>query len=129
MKNDSNICTLTDSYKFTHHAMYPKGTEGVYSYFESRKGAEFDETVFFGLQYYVKKYLEGQVVTQEKLASLGALTAGIAHEIKNPLNFVNNFAEISVELNCPVLNQFLNIVHRMVKFHACLCQFRVILSE
>jgi len=39
-----------------------------------------------------------QLVVQEKLASLGALTAGIAHEIKNPLNFVNNFAELSVEL-------------------------------
>ena len=39
-----------------------------------------------------------QLVTQQKLASLGALTAGIAHEIKNPLNFVNNFAEISKEM-------------------------------
>jgi ligand-binding sensor domain-containing protein/signal transduction histidine kinase len=39
-----------------------------------------------------------QLVTQQKLASLGALTAGIAHEIKNPLNFVNNFAEMSQEL-------------------------------
>ena len=39
-----------------------------------------------------------QVVKQEKLASLGALTAGIAHEIRNPLNFVNNFAELSSEL-------------------------------
>ncbi len=39
-----------------------------------------------------------QLVMQEKLASLGQLTAGIAHEIKNPLNFVKNFAEISVEL-------------------------------
>ena len=39
-----------------------------------------------------------QVVTQEKLASLGALTAGIAHEIRNPLNFVNNFAALSREL-------------------------------
>ncbi len=39
-----------------------------------------------------------QLVTQQKLASLGALTAGIAHEIKNPLNFVNNFSVISKEL-------------------------------
>jgi signal transduction histidine kinase/ligand-binding sensor domain-containing protein len=39
-----------------------------------------------------------QLVQQEKLASLGQLTAGIAHEIKNPLNFVNNFSDLSVEL-------------------------------
>ena len=39
-----------------------------------------------------------QVAQQEKLASLGALTAGIAHEIRNPLNFVNNFAVLSKEL-------------------------------
>jgi signal transduction histidine kinase len=39
-----------------------------------------------------------QLVTQQKLASLGQLTAGIAHEIKNPLNFVNNFAVLSVDL-------------------------------
>ncbi len=44
------------------------------------------------------KAMQEQLVTQEKLASLGALTAGIAHEIKNPLNFVNNFAELSVEM-------------------------------
>ncbi len=39
-----------------------------------------------------------ELVTKEKLASLGTLTAGIAHELKNPLNFVNNFASLSVQL-------------------------------
>jgi two-component system, NtrC family, sensor kinase len=39
-----------------------------------------------------------QLAVQEKMASLGTLTVGIAHEIKNPLNFVNNFADVSTEL-------------------------------
>ncbi|MEG4233888.1 ATP-binding protein [Microcoleus sp. Pol11C3] len=42
--------------------------------------------------------MQNQIVVQEKLASLGSLTAGIAHEIRNPLNFVNNFSELSAEL-------------------------------
>jgi len=44
------------------------------------------------------KKTQQQLVQSQKMASLGQLTAGIAHEIKNPLNFVNNFAETSVEL-------------------------------
>lgn len=44
------------------------------------------------------KATQEQLIQSEKLASLGELTAGIAHEIQNPLNFVNNFSDVSVEL-------------------------------
>src|SRR5688572_17346963 len=44
------------------------------------------------------KATQSQLVQQEKMASLGELTAGIAHEIQNPLNFVNNFSEVNREL-------------------------------
>jgi nicotinamide phosphoribosyltransferase len=62
-----NIVTMTDSYKMGHWQQYPDGTEYVYSYFEARNGAKFDETVFFGLQYLMLEYLEGVVVTKEKI--------------------------------------------------------------
>jgi nicotinamide phosphoribosyltransferase len=64
-----NLITLTDSYKVTHWKQYPPGTEKVYSYFESRlpDDMHMPNVVFFGLQYYLKEYLLGQVVTKEKI--------------------------------------------------------------
>ncbi|MEE0936157.1 MAG: nicotinate phosphoribosyltransferase [Methanobrevibacter sp.] len=72
---ENNICLLTDSYKVTHHYFYPKVTEKIYSYLESRVGAEFNKTIFYGLQYILKKYLEGQIVTQEKIDEADNLIA------------------------------------------------------
>ena len=60
---------------------------------EQQRKAEELERAYRDLQKF-----QDQLVTQEKLASLGALAAGIAHEIKNPLNFISNFSALSVEL-------------------------------
>ncbi|MBK8966005.1 MAG: histidine kinase [Lewinellaceae bacterium] len=51
------------------------------------------------------KAAQTQLVHSEKMASLGELTAGIAHEIQNPLNFVNNFSQLSAELAAELLDE------------------------
>lgn len=56
-----NFILSTDSYKVSHWKQYPPGTQTVYSYLESR-GGKYNETVFFGLQYYLNYYLSGHVV-------------------------------------------------------------------
>jgi nicotinamide phosphoribosyltransferase len=63
----TNIILLSDSYKASHKNFYPKGTQFVHSYLESR-GGKFPQTTFFGLQYVLKKYLTGKVVTKEKIS-------------------------------------------------------------
>jgi PAS domain S-box-containing protein len=59
------------------------------------------------------KAMQNQIVVQEKLASLGSLTAGIAHEIRNPLNFVNNFSELSAELTQELFEELGNQGERL----------------
>src|SRR6266567_1992075 len=61
-----NFLLRTDSYKFTHWKQYPPNTTAIYSYLESR-GGMFPNTVFFGLQYYLKAYLEGPRFTKSDI--------------------------------------------------------------
>lgn len=77
---ENNIILLTDSYKVSHYQQYPKGTSQIYSYFESR-GGKFDEVTFFGLQFLLKEYLAGEVVSQAKIDSAAKLfTAHFGNE-------------------------------------------------
>lgn len=56
-----NLIIDTDSYKASHWKQYPEGTTSMTSYFEARVGAEYGSTVFFGLQYILKKYLTKKI--------------------------------------------------------------------
>ena len=69
---DNNILLDTDSYKQTHWNMYKPGIKKVGSYFESRPGAEYNHTVFFGIQYMLMKYFVGQKVTHTAIAEAEA---------------------------------------------------------
>lgn len=59
-----NLILDTDSYKSSHYLQYPPGTQGMFSYFESR-GGKFDKTLFFGLQYLLKEFLTKPVTIDD----------------------------------------------------------------
>ncbi|RPD38418.1 nicotinate phosphoribosyltransferase [Chitinophaga barathri] len=83
-----NIILLADAYKYSHHKLYVPGTSHIYSYLESR-GGRFEETVFYGLQYFLKAYLEGPVITAEKIREAGEMLPEVfgRNDVYDPSRF------------------------------------------
>jgi nicotinamide phosphoribosyltransferase len=71
-----NLLLLADAYKYSHYKLYTSGTTQIYSYLESRGGI-FNETIFYGLQYYLKEYLQGQAFTKENIDEAEEVLKGV----------------------------------------------------
>lgn len=72
----TNLLLLADAYKYSHYKLYAPGTTKIYSYLESR-GGMFDDTVFYGLQYFLKEYLQGQAFTKQDIDEAEELLNGV----------------------------------------------------
>ncbi len=94
LESQNEIATLSRNFLIGIAALLVMVAAGLYNRFRYKKKANLVlEKTLTDL-----KSTQTQLVQSEKMASLGELTAGIAHEIQNPLNFVNNFSEVNTEL-------------------------------
>lgn len=72
----TNFLLLADAYKYSHYKLYAPGITKIYSYLESR-GGQFPETVFYGLQYFLKEYLDGVTFTKADIDEAETILNGV----------------------------------------------------
>lgn len=80
-----NLILTSDSYKLTQWPQYRKGTRRIYSYAEARSNKLFPYLVNFGLQYYIKEYLTGQVVTHDDILEADDICAAHFNDPKRTI--------------------------------------------
>ena len=94
LKSENEITSITRNFSFGIIVLVLLLLGVIYFRFKSKQKANSVlEKTLSDL-----RFTQTQLIQSEKMASLGELTAGIAHEIQNPLNFVNNFSEVNIEL-------------------------------
>ena len=95
-----NVIGLITVQSFSHNAYTPRHLDILKTLASYTAAALYNAQAFETVENTLKelKITQAQLVQSEKMASLGEMTAGIAHEIQNPLNFVNNFSEVNSEL-------------------------------
>lgn len=94
LKTENKISSLTRNFSFGIIGLILLLAGGIYYRYKSKEKANaILQKTLANLH-----ATQSQLIQSEKMASLGELTAGIAHEIQNPLNFVNNFSELNTEL-------------------------------
>ncbi|MBK7763064.1 MAG: hypothetical protein IPI46_06775 [Bacteroidetes bacterium] len=101
LENESKTAAISRNYLIGIAGLLCLIALGMYSRFRSKKKANeilSEQKAQIETTLEKLKATQSQLIQSEKMASLGELTAGIAHEIQNPLNFVNNFSEVSKEL-------------------------------
>lgn len=127
MANDINLLLLTDVYKMGHMEQYVPGTNKVYSYLCARSNRSFPKAVFFGLQYYLQKYLSQPITpahAEEFLATRAAILGGNSPEVEVKIRALGALGYLPIEIKAveegtilPVKNVLMTITNTHPDFY------------